>query len=220
MATNNPHRFIMRGRITEREARGSPATPVSCLNPARAMRTDEELMAAYVDGDATAFGELFERLSPVLLRTMQRQLLHREEATDLVQQTFLQLHRARNDFRQGSKLRPWLFTIAMNLKREHLRRVKRRPEAPLELDGHNDPAEGPRGAERADAQSMLKKGLGDLPEDQREVIVLHWFEGLSFPEVAEIVGASVNAVKVRAHRGYVSLRKILGDPRNPLPKAP
>lgn len=168
-------------------------------------------MAAYVAGDSGAFRELFERLSPVVLRTMQRQLLNREEANDLVQQTFLQLHRARYDFRQGAKLRPWLFTIAMNLKREYLRRVKRRPEAPLELDGYSDPSEGPRGAERSDAKRMLASGLSQLPDDQREVIVLHWFEGLSFPEVAEIVGASLSAVKVRAHRGYTTLRGVLGE---------
>jgi DNA-directed RNA polymerase specialized sigma24 family protein len=50
-----------------------------------------------------------------------------------------------------------------------------------------------------------------LPADQREVIELHWFDELEFPEVAQVVGASVSAVKVRAHRGYVRLRQILGD---------
>jgi DNA-directed RNA polymerase specialized sigma24 family protein len=58
--------------------------------------------------------------------------------------------------------------------------------------------------------------LGDLPADQREVIELHWFDGLEFPEVAQVVGASVSAVKVRAHRGYVRLRQALGDDA-PLP---
>ena len=168
-------------------------------------------MAAYVGGEPGAFDELFQRLSPVLLRLMRRQLLRQEEANDLVQQTFLQLHRARFDFQQGAKLRPWLFTIAMNLKREHLRRVKRRPEAPLELDGRNDPSEGARGVEQADASRMLRAALGQIPEDQREVIVLHWLEGMSFPEVAEVVGASLSAVKVRAHRGYGALRGVLSD---------
>jgi len=53
--------------------------------------------------------------------------------------------------------------------------------------------------------------LRELPADQREVIELHWFDGLEFPEVATVVGASVSAVKVRAHRGYVRLRAALGD---------
>ncbi len=172
-------------------------------------------MAAYVAGDGTAFDELFERLAPVLHRVMRQQLFRQEEANDLVQQTFLQLHRARNDFEPGAKLRPWLFTIAMNLKREHFRRVKRRPETALELDGRQDPAVGALGADRADAARMVQFALERLPDDQREVIVLHWFEGLPFPEVAAIVGAGLSAVKVRAHRGYVAMRRILDESGNP-----
>src|SRR5438128_1919265 len=104
------------------------------------MRSDEELMRAYVSGDSAAFRELFERYGPVLLRVMRHQLRRPEEARDLVQQTFLQLHRSRLDFREGAQLRPWLFTIAMNLKREYFRRAGRRPESELVLDGHDDPA--------------------------------------------------------------------------------
>jgi len=179
------------------------------------MRSDEELMAGYVAGDRAAFDELFKRYAPILLRVLARQLRSPEEAHDLVQQTFLQLHRARNDFRAGARLRPWLFTIALNLKREHFRRVKRRPEAPLELDGRSDPAVQPSGAERADAEKTVRRALEQIPDDHREVIVLHWFEGLSFAEVSEVVGASVSAVKVRAHRGYVALRRLLADSGNP-----
>jgi len=183
------------------------------------MQSDEELMAAYVAGDAEAFRQLFDRLAPVLLRVLRRQLRTEEEAGDLVQQTFLQLHRARHDFRAGARLRPWLFTIAYNLKREHFRRSMRRPEAPLELDGRNEPAVGPLGHERADAQQAVRHALEQLPEDQAEVIVLHWLEGLSFPEVAEAVGASLSAVKVRAHRGYAAMRRLLRDPGNQEPSS-
>jgi RNA polymerase sigma factor (sigma-70 family) len=181
------------------------------------MASDEELMAAYVAGDYAAFRQLFERLAPVLLGVLRRQLRSEAEAADLVQQTFLHLHRARHDFRPGARLRPWLFTIAFNLKREHFRRAKSRPESPLELDGRSEPSEGPRGHERADAAQAIRAALQTLPEDQAEVIALHWLEGLSFPEVAEIVGASVPAVKVRAHRGYVAMRRLLADPGNPNP---
>lgn len=166
-------------------------------------------MAAYVAGDEAAFQELFHRLAPILLRVMEKQLQTREDANDLVQQTFLQLHRARNDFKPGAKLRPYLFTIAINLKRELFRRAKRRPEAPLELDGRSDPSMGPRGQEKAEAARVLRHALLAIPEDQAEVIALHWFEGLSFQEVSEVVGASLSAVKVRAHRGYAAMRRTL-----------
>lgn len=167
-------------------------------------------MAEYVAGDARAFDELFSRYAPLLLRVMRQQLRSQEEANDLVQQTFLQLHRARHDFRTDAKLRPWLFTIALNLKREHLRRLKRRPEAELNLDGRNDPGVRPE-AVRLEAARTLEFALEKLQPNYREVIELHWLGQLSFPEIAELVGATVSAVKVRAHRGYAALREILED---------
>lgn len=173
------------------------------------VRTDEELMADYRAGDRSAFRELYDRYAPVLERTMLRDLWHPEEARDLVQQTFLQLHRARHDFDPNQKLRPFIFTIALNLKREHFRRIKRRPETPLE-QAPAEPALEPEGAEqRWDAVNALRQGLRELPDSEREVIELHWFAGLPFSEVAEVVGASLSAVKVRAHRGYTRLRQRL-----------
>jgi RNA polymerase sigma-70 factor (ECF subfamily) len=174
-------------------------------------RSDEQLMSAYVAGDAAAFRVLFERYAPLLMRAMLRELYVREEASDLVQQTFLQLHRARLDFDLTQKLKPWIFTIAMNLKREYFRRKKRRPERSLDAEPGAEPAVGALGADRVEARRTLARVLADLPADQREVIELHWFDELEFPEVAQVVGASVSAVKVRAHRGYVRLRQALGD---------
>ncbi len=173
------------------------------------MRSDEELMIAYVAGNSAAFRELFERHAPGLLRSMKRDLRAQEEAGDLVQQCFLQLHRARLDFDPTQRLRPWLFTIALNLKREHFRRVKRRPET--SLDGILEPQEAARGAQRFEAAQALARALEQIPQQQREVIELHWFDELSFHEIAEVVGATLSAVKVRAHRGYAKIREILAD---------
>ena len=168
-------------------------------------------MAAYVTGDAASFRVIFERYAPLLMRAMLRELYMREEANDLVQQTFLQLHRARADFDASQKLKPWVFTIAMNLKREYFRRKKRRPERSFDAESMIEPAVAALGAARVEARHTLARVMRDLPADQREVIELHWFDGLEFPEVAQVVGASVSAVKVRAHRGYVRLRQALGD---------
>jgi RNA polymerase sigma-70 factor (ECF subfamily) len=177
----------------------------------RPVRTDEELMTAYIAGDKAAFRELFQRYAPLLQRAMARDLRSPEEANDLVQQTFLHLHRSRLDFEPGRKLKPWIFTIALNLKREYFRRSKRRHETSLEDDRVAEPYEGPRGQERSDAARETALALSTLPAEHREVIELHWFAGLSFPEVAEAVGSTIAAVKVRAHRGYVALRARLGD---------
>lgn len=178
------------------------------------MRSDEELMAAYVRGDAQAFRELFQRYAPLLLRVLRHQLRRTEDAEDLVQQTFLHLHRARHDFRDGSALRPWVFTIALNLKREYFRRAARKPEAPLDAAQLDSPRVEPRGQEQAEASDEVRFAFSQLPDDQREVIALHWLAGIPLPEVAELVGASISAVKVRAHRGYAAMRRALsrGNP--------
>ena len=134
-------------------------------------------------------------------------------AQDLVQQTFLQVHRARRDFRPGSALRPWLYTIAANLRRESRRRAARRPELPLAEQTSREPSVGP--AASTPAERLVRRALQDLPDGQREVVVLHWYEGYTFREIAQIVGASQSAVKVRAHRAYERLRAVLGAEAKP-----
>ncbi len=176
-------------------------------------------MTAYAAGDAPAFRELFQRYAPMLERMLLRQLRARSEADDLLQQTFLQVHRARLDFDPKQRFRPWIFTIALNLKREHFRRTKRRPQASLDTDVNIEPSVEARGAQRWDAQKDLSRALARIRPEQREVIELHWFAGLGFAEVGECLGLSTNAVKVRAHRGYVALREILGDSALPEPEA-
>jgi len=168
-------------------------------------------MAAYVAGDRRAFRALFERHAPGLQRVMLRDLRESEAARDLVQQAFLQLHRARLDFDPKQRLKPWLYTIALNLKREHFRRKRRRPEHPDSDEAERQPT-APRGQQQAEARRSLAWALERIPDDQREVIELHWLAGLSFPELSESMGITVAAAKVRAHRGYIRLRELLADP--------
>lgn len=173
------------------------------------MRTDEELMLAYCAGDKRAFRELFDRYSGMLLGMHMRGMRSQKDAGDLVQKTFLQLHRVKDSFEHGRALRPWLMTIGLNVKRQHLRTMKRRPEDVLELDGRSDPAEAPYDPEVRERREAVHQALQKLPDKQREVIELHWLSGLPMAEVAEVLGASKSAVKVRAHRGYEQLRQIL-----------
>lgn len=171
------------------------------------VRTDEDLMLAYARGDRTAFKELFERYAAKLEQLMLRGLHTREEAKDLVQHTFLQVHRARLDFDPSRSFKPWIYTIALNLKRELFRRRKRRPEHLAETVDELASVAGAHSA--LEAQRALVWALAQIPEENRSVIELHWFGGLSFPEVAECLGIGAPAAKVRAHRGYVRLRQLL-----------
>lgn len=191
----------------------------SLLDPERAFEenavassagdTDEALMLRYRDhGDEAAFGLLFQR-HVARLHALFRRLggAGDMDASDLVQKTFLHVHRARKDFVPG-RLRPWLYAIALNVRREEGRRRVRKRE--VAADAVHEPAVGPDVSTPNDR--LVQRALMQLPEGQREVILLHWMEGLSFPEIAELLGVGVSAAKVRAHRAYAALRAILGEP--------
>jgi RNA polymerase sigma-70 factor (ECF subfamily) len=173
------------------------------------VKTDEELMLAYRAGDAAAFRELFGRFAPQLANALRRFGFGPDALRDLVQQTFLQMHRARHDFRDDAELRPWLMTIAFNLAREELRRHRRRPETHFE---ESEERAGPHpliDQHRAELRRDLSRVIACLPGDQQEVVRLHFVDELSFEEISQRVGASTGAVRVRAHRGYAALRKLL-----------
>ncbi|MEM8606375.1 MAG: sigma-70 family RNA polymerase sigma factor [Myxococcota bacterium] len=174
-----------------------------------ASATDEELMDAYIDGDDAAFRLLFERYAPILLRLTRRHLRSEELAEEIVQQTFFRVHGARNDFRRGSKLRPWVMTIAMNLVREHWRRKKRRKVTTLEVETQAAPEAEFMPIEIRQRSQLLHEALEKLPTSQREVVELHWFQERPYAEVAKIVGTSEGAVRVRAHRAYATLKQLL-----------
>lgn len=172
-------------------------------------------MAAYVAGDRAAFQLLFDRYASLLYGLARRRLLSDDDARDVVQQTLLQLHRARHDYRPDARFRPWLLTIALNLVREQYRKRGRRKEQGLESAEFVADGDAHSRAETDDEQrqraARVRAALASLPEAQREVIELHWFEESPYEEIARILGASVAAVRVRAHRGYERLRQILPD---------
>lgn len=176
------------------------------------MRTDEQLMCAYAEGERSAFDELFRRHSAAVHNFMRRDLWSTEDARDLTQQAFLQLHRSRHDFRADGNLRPWLMTIARNLKFDYMRRVRRRPPAGSIEDA--EPQAEDESQRRLVARDALEHALARLPENQQDVIRLYWFEHQPYAEIARRLGASESAVKVRAHRAYKALREILEDESN------
>ena len=167
-------------------------------------------MAAYVRGDDRAFRALFDRYAPALYALVRRRLPSAVDAQDVVQHALLHLHRARRDFRTDSRVRPWLFTIAMNLVREHYRRRGRRGEIGLEPNlAARTPSDPGAALEQRERAARLRAALAQLPDPQREVIELHFFGELRYEEIARIVGAKTGAVRVRAHRGYRRLRQAL-----------
>lgn len=166
-------------------------------------------MEAYCHGDHGAFRVLFDRYLPMLTRLTIRYTRSEALTKEVIQQTFFQLHRARKDYDPSKQLRPWVFTIAMNVVRQHYRKKTRRAEQSLEAEhiGAVEPKELPM--ERAVRVEGLRQALSLLPEGQRQVVVLHWFAEKPFTEVAQILGLSEGATRVRAHRAYAKLKEIL-----------
>ncbi len=164
-------------------------------------------MARFIDGDGSAFDVLFGRHGGLVRAFLQRMTGSAAVADDLTQVTFVSVVRGRGRFQRGAKVKPWLFAIATNAARDWRRRSKFEsvtdegdlPEQEAERGPERDP-----GLERA-----VKNALAQLPEAQREAIVLNRFEGLSFAEIAVHAGVTESAVKVRAHRGYERLRELL-----------
>lgn len=173
--------------------------------------TLEALMERYAAGDAEAFGALHEALAPRIYAYLCRSLSDRDLAAEVLQETFLRLHRVRTRYAVGERVLPWVLTIAANLRRDLLRRRARRRENATE-QAELEAAPAPEvEVPDADLAARLLAAVRALPAGQRDVILLHKYEGLSFEDVARATGSTVGAVKLRAFRGYETLRKTLGD---------
>jgi RNA polymerase sigma-70 factor (ECF subfamily) len=178
--------------------------------------TEEGLMAAYRAGDAGAFEQLYALLGPKLHGFFMRSFNDKAVADDLLQTTMLKLHRARADFREGLRLRPWVFSIAARVRLDEYRKRRRVTEELDEErlaqaeDRDSAPDEAATGlVDAGDRASQVRAALAALPESQRVVIHLHRFEGLTFAEIGTVLGTSEGAVKLRAFRAYERLRKQL-----------
>jgi RNA polymerase sigma factor (sigma-70 family) len=197
-------------RFRSRESPSSAATRSSAT-----ARSDEALFEAHVAGDLRAFRELFSRHAPRIHSVLRQRGLGEADARDVVQQTFLLAHQARRDYSAGLPMRPWLWTIAFNLVRKGYRRHQRARRAVESLT--SQAAIGLPTQAALDDEHALRIAIQQLSSIQQEVILLHWYEGLSFREIAAIVHASESAVKVRAHRAYQRLREILEGLSGELP---
>ncbi len=175
--------------------------------------SDDDLMAKFCRGDETAFGVLYDRYAPQLEAFLRRLVRDQTLAEDLLQTTFLSFVRARGRYVTTAGLRAWIFSIAANAARDALRRRGARREDALGPEIGNI-----GGASAAMSDPPLARAIDDalrqLPDDQREAVLLHKMHGLSFPEVASALGTTVGAAKVRAHRGYQRLRSLLAPLEN------
>jgi len=177
-------------------------------------------MERYSNGDDAAFGELYDAIAPRLLGFLRKATRDGCATEDLMQQTFLHIHRARGSFIPGAPVMPWVFAITRRLVIDVARRQRveqglfARVPADDERTRYEPAAETATTGDVLDARRLerrVQQRLDALPETQRTAYQLVKQEGVSLKRAAELLGISVTAVKLRTHRAYVALRGVLGD---------
>ena len=181
---------------------------------------DAELLQRYANGDATAARLLTTRLAPRLLGHALRVLGDRAEAEDVAQEAMLRLWRQAPDWRSGeAKVSTWLYRVVANLCTDRLRR-RNSGAVPGGLDAVAEPADPTPGAaqkmQQAARADALQKALESLPDRQRQAVVLRHIDGLTNPEIAEILDVGVEAVESLTARGKRALAAQLSAQRDAL----
>jgi RNA polymerase sigma-70 factor (ECF subfamily) len=167
------------------------------------------LLARLRAGDGRAFEELVIGYQHRVFGVALRMLGNRAEAEEIAQETFLRAHRALGEFRGEARLGTWLYGIASRLCLNRLASGPRRHERTDDLALAQAPAADTDAAgalERGELEAALHEAVAALPEDRRIVVVLRDLEGLSYDEIAEVLGLPLNTVRTRLHRARLDLK--------------
>jgi RNA polymerase sigma-70 factor, ECF subfamily len=184
--------------------------------------SDEELLSRFGRGQREVFGALVRRYQRELYGYLRRYLGDPNLADDVFQATFLQVFVKGSQYEQGRPVRPWLYTIATNQAIDALRRAGRHPAVSLDqTTSENGDGEvrsllemiesretGPLDQTQADERRVLvRAGVEQLPDFLKQVVILAYFQGLKYREIAEILGVPVGTVKSRLHTALLKLHE-------------
>ncbi|MEX1062126.1 MAG: sigma-70 family RNA polymerase sigma factor [Balneolaceae bacterium] len=181
--------------------------------------TDEDLMERFQDGTVQAFNILVSRYKDRLHNFLYRYTHNHEDCEDLVQETFLRVHRSRHSYERIAKFSTWMYTIALNLAKSLYKKSQRMQRVSI----HEDPDDSEsREMVFEDSHILqdeklhqklcvreLERGLQELSEEFREAIVLRDIQELTYEEIAEITDTAMGTVKSRINRGRIQLQEIL-----------
>ena len=185
--------------------------------------SDEALLARFVAGEAAAYGDLLRRFQREIYAYLRRYLGQDALADDVFQNTFLQVYQKAGQFDSSRKVRPWLYAIATHQAIDMLRRVNRRSAVSLEQmasseDSENqnwsdmlssDEPEPSTGLELAEQKERVKEALETLPEHLRMTVILAYYQGLKYKDIADIMEIPVGTVKSRLHAAMSKLHEVL-----------
>lgn len=182
-----------------------------------------EVMGRYCDGEVAAFHRLYALLAPRVLAYLAGLLGDRAAAEDVLQVSFLKVHEARSSYVRGANPIPWIYTIAHRTCLDEMRKRKRnrvrlttdgelRSGPAAHITGVSEETRPGEASERSASAAAAMAALDRLPDNQRQALILTKVHGRSVAEAAMITGATPGAIKLRAHRAYVTLRGMLGGP--------
>ena len=179
--------------------------------------TDEQLIKKFQDGDVGAYNQIVFRYKDRLLNFIYRFLNDLDRSEDLVQDTLLKLYTHKDSYKEIAKFSTWLYTIAANLARTELRKIKRRKTFSVTELSHDDREfiikstdVGP-GEENIsqNLEKNVQRSLAELPDDFKTIIILRDIQELSYDEISKIVEVPLGTVKSRINRGRVKLQQLL-----------
>ena len=179
--------------------------------------TDETLLREYLDGKAASFELLVRRHTQELFQFVLRFTGDSAATEDVVQETFLQVHNSAENFDPGRRFKPWLFTIAANKARDHLRRLSRRREVPFDAPITNEHAAGQRFIDLLSGDNVLphedllvdenrrvvRSVMETMPTKLSEVLILAYYHRFPYKDIAEVIGIPLGTVKSRLHAAVV-----------------
>ena len=183
--------------------------------------TDEELLALFQQGTTEAFGALVRRYEGELYGYLRRYLADGDLADDVFQNTFVQLYTKIHQYEAGRPVRPWLYAIATNQAIDALRRQGRHQTLRLNLDSDETQGElphlttmlesrGPGPLEQLQGEErkqLIRATVEKLPDFLRQVVILAYYQGLKYKDIAGIMGIPVGTVKSRLHTALCKLHE-------------
>ncbi len=180
---------------------------------------DIRLMRLVAEGDTTAFEKLVERHQALVAGTVARMLSSNSDVEDIAQQVFVRVWKSAGRYVARAKFTTWLLKITRNLVFNEMRRAKRHPRVPAQIEPESeemplkDEATATPDATllQAELQSAIETAITLLPETQRMALVLRRYEELSYEEISDVLDLSVPAVKSLLFRARTELRERLRD---------
>lgn len=177
---------------------------------------EAELISRCQQGDQDALKEIFDQYHKKVYRIAYGVVRQREDSLDIVQEVFIKLFRSIQNFKGKSKFYTYLYRLTLNTAIDHVRKIRKYAVSSLDQEGIPQPAEeSEKGPDRIllhkELEGRVNLAMEKIPIDQRTALLLREVEGLSYQEMAEVMGCSIGTVMSRLHYGRKKMQELLKD---------